>query len=167
MRKFLASAIMICFVLLLALSANSSVIIPSGTKSFSSEEMYNKIASLKIKELQQFSERKLTLKEKIGFLFLKHQLKHRTNDEKVSGNTAFTMALIGLGLLVLGLFVPYIIVGSIAASILAIALGSSAYKEDHSDRKAHTAKIIGWLTLGTIVLTLLLAVIVIATFSWL
>lgn len=167
MRKILPLFTITCFCSFLASSANTSIGLPPGKVILPKEELYNKISSLKIKQLQQLSGRKLTFKEKIGFLLLKHKLKHQRSDDKASGNTAFTLALIGLGLLVLGLFIPYIIVGSIAASILAIALGSSAYKEDHSDRKAHSAKIIGWLTLGTIVLALLIAVIVIATFSWL
>ena len=167
MRKLISITVMTGFILFAALSANSSVIIPSGIEFFPKEKAYDKISLLKIKQLQQLAGRKLTLKEKIGFLILKHQLKHRSASDKMPGNTAFTLALIGLGLLLAGLFVPYVIIGYIVPYILAIALGSSAYNQDHSDKKAHAAKIIGWLTLGTIVLALLIAVIVIATFSWL
>ncbi|MBS1918859.1 MAG: hypothetical protein JST17_01250 [Bacteroidetes bacterium] len=134
--------------------------------SLPGNEIINRIASLKLKDFQKLSRRKFTLKEKLGFLILKHRLKHQANENKKPGNTAFMLALIGLGLLVLGLFVPYIILGSIVAAILAIALGSSAYKKDHSDRKAHAAKIIGWLTLAITVLFLIIAAIIIATWSW-
>jgi hypothetical protein len=167
MRKIILVAVMPLFFSLIAFSANTSVIIPVNNMLFPNEELYSKISSLKIKDVQRSIGRKLTLKEKIGFLIVKHQLKHRSPEAKMPGNTAFTVALTGLGLLILGLFVPYVILGSIVAAILAIALGSSAYKRDHSDKKAHAAKIIGWLTLGITALLLIIAAIIIATWtSW-
>ncbi len=167
MQKIIVTTIATLFFSMIAFSSTTSLIISPNGKPFLNEKIYTRIASLKMKELEQLSGRKLTLKEKIGFLLLKHQIKHRTTENRMPGNTALTIALIGLGLLVLGLFVPYIILGSIVAAILAIALGSSAYKQDHSDKKAHTAKIIGWLTLGVTALFLIIAAIIIATWtSW-
>jgi hypothetical protein len=167
MQKIVVSVIIPLFFLLTAYTANSSVIIPFDNKPVSGTAIYRKISSLKVKDMQRSLGRKMTLKEKIGFLLLKHQPRHQTGDGKTQGSTAFSFALIGLGLLLLGLFIPYVIIGSIVAAILAVALGSTAYKENHADKKAHAAKIIGWLTLGLVALFALLAVIIIATWtSW-
>lgn len=165
MRKVIAFSLFMCIGSFVSQLANSSVIINPGKEILPTQKIVPNISSLKIKQLQKIAGRKLTLKEKIGFLLLKHKLKHQDKNEKMPGNTAFALALIGLGLLVAGLFIPYIILGSVVASILAIALGSSAYKQNHADKKAHTAKIIGWLTLGVIVLLTLIAVIIIATWT--
>lgn len=167
MRKIIFGAFMPLFFSLIALSANAAVVVPANNTIFPYEKLYGRISSLKIKDVQRSIGRKLTLKEKIGFLIAKHQFRHRSSEDKALGKAAFTFALIGLGLLVLGLFVPYVIIGSIVAAILAVALGATAYKENHSDKKAHAAKIIGWLTLGIIALFALIAAIVIATWtSW-
>src|SRR5574338_177389 len=154
MRRVIITAITPLFFSVIAFSANTSLITPTDNKPLLKEAIYSRIPSLKIKDLQRSVGRKLTIKEKIGFLILKHQLrKHRAPEENMTGNTAF--ALVGLGLLVLGFFVHYVIIGSVVAAILAIALGSSAYKQNRSDKKAHSAKIIGWLTLGIIALFVL------------
>src|SRR5574338_288136 len=160
MRRVIITAITPLFFSVIAFSANTSLITPTDNKPLLKEAIYSRIPSLKIKDLQRSVGRKLTIKEKIGFLILKHQLrKHRAPEENMTGNTAFAFALVGLGLLVLGFFVPYVIIGSVVAAILAIALGSSAYKQNRSDKKAHSAKIIGWLTLGIIALFVLIAAI--------
>ncbi|MBS1621057.1 MAG: hypothetical protein JST10_05030 [Bacteroidetes bacterium] len=144
-------------------ASNTALIIPPGNKTYSTEILIEKISSLKLKQLKKLSGRKLTLKEKIGFLVLKHQLRHGAVKEKTPGSTAFTIALIGLGLLIAGIFVPYVLIGSLVAAILAIAMGSSAYNRDNSDKKGRTAKLIGWLTLGAIAFLSILAAIVLSS----
>ena len=108
--------------------------------------------------------RKLTLKEKIAFLILKKKLKKQADETSSSGEAAFIIGILGLVLLIAGLFVPYIILGSLVAGIIAIVMGSMAKRKDPSDTKARAALLMGWITLGLIAFLLLLAAIVVA--SW-
>jgi hypothetical protein len=124
------------------------------------------IASLKIKDIQKLTGRKLTLKEKIAVLLLKRKIRQHANDDTQPGKTALIIAIVGLGLLLLGLLVPYLIFGSLVAAIIAIVLGSSAKKVNPSDTKAHSAVLIGWITLGLIALLLLLVALIIASWAW-
>ena len=81
---------------------------------------YEKLASLKTKEIQKIIGRKLTFKEKISLLVLKHTFKKEAQTKK--GNTALIFGIVGVGLLLIGLFVPFVILGAIAAAIVAIVL---------------------------------------------
>ncbi len=127
---------------------------------------YKNIATMKLKEFQKLVGRKLTLKEKISFFVLKHKMKHQQQDADQQGQTAFILGLVGLGLLVIGLFVPYVILGSLVAAILAIVLGSTATKKDGDNKKARAGKLLGWITLGIITLLLILAAILIASWGY-
>lgn len=129
-----------------------------------STEVYKKLASLKIKEIQKLIGRKLTLKEKISLLILKHTTRKATQSKK--GNTALIFGIVGIGLLIIGLFVPFVLLASIAGAIVAIILGSNAKKIDPSDGKARAAVLLGWITLGAIALLLILAAIVVASWGW-
>ncbi len=120
---------------------------PGNTTIFPPEEVY----------------KKLTFKEKISFLILKHTSGKEVQNKK--GNTALIFALVGVGLFIIGLFVPFVILGSIAGAIVAIILGSNAKKQDPSDNKARAAVILGWITLGATALLLILAAIVVATWG--
>ena len=161
------------------------------------EILYEKIASMKVKDIQHLIGRKLTLKERVGFWLLQQKIKHEQKKgpgpatflqlkqkienglnkesplrkkkryaESSQGQTAFVIAIAAAALLVIGLFVPYVILGALVASIFAIVMGSVAYKQNRSDKKAHAAKLLGWITLGLIAFLLILAAIVIATWSW-
>lgn len=127
---------------------------------------YKNIVNMKLKEFQKLAGRKLTIKEKIGFFVLKHKMKHAQDDADKQGQTAYTLGLVGLGLLVIGLFVPYVILGSLVASIMAIVTGSMAIKKNGENRKAKAGKLLGWITLSIIGLLLILATIFIASWSW-
>jgi hypothetical protein len=67
-------------------------------------------------------------------------------------------------MLILGLFIPYVILGALVAAILAIVLGSVARNQDPSNKKAYAAVLLGWITLGAI--GLLLILILIALSAW-
>ncbi len=125
---------------------------------------YKNIATMKLKEFQRLVGRKLTFKEKVGFFVLKHKMKHQQDDADKQGQTAYILGIVGLGLFVIGLFVPYVILGSLVAAILAIVTGSTAKKTDGENRKAKAGKLLGWITLSAIVLLVILAAIVLA--SW-
>ena|SRR5689334_16120653 len=158
------SIFIICGFMALPSTVLASTIIPPGTATIYPEEVYKKLASLTIKEVQKLIGRKMTLKEKVSFLVLKHTSRKPAQTKK--GNTAFIFGIVGLGLLVLALFAPFLILGSIAAAIVAIILGSNAKRLDPSDGKARSAVLMGWITLGAIALLLILATIAAATWGW-
>lgn len=143
---------------------NISAIIPPSYYSIQPEKSSAKdIRSSKIKDIQKLLGRKLTLKEKIAYIILKKKLRHY-RDKVEEGQTAFNIGIVGLALLIIGLFVPYVILGSLVAAIIAIVMGSIAKKKSSSDSKAKAAMLLGWITLGLIAFLFLLVAIVIA--SW-
>jgi hypothetical protein len=151
---------LICFLSFQTSLSSAAVIIPPSKNIIIPQgNVYQKIASLKLKDFQKLIGRKLTLKEKIGFLVLKSKIKHRGKAATTQGHTAMVFGILAIGLFVLGLFVPYVIIGSFVASIVAIISGSVALKRDKNDRKAFVGKLLGWITLGLIALILILAVI--------
>ncbi|MGZ5221561.1 MAG: hypothetical protein ACXWC7_15845, partial [Chitinophagaceae bacterium] len=110
----------------------------------------------------------LTVKEKIGFIILKHKIKRQLKNSEKQGQTAFIMGIAGLALFAIGLFVPVLLVGSLIAAIVAVVSGSVAQKQDPSNRKAHAGKLLGWITLGLLALLLILAAIVLSAWTgWL
>ncbi len=176
----------------LANPAATAVIVPPASAAIIPvKSVYERLASLRVKELQKMIGRRLTLKEKIGFWLVKKNIRSqlkkgvlnpspfpllqkvklkkdpaRAGETNSPGQTAFVFGLLAIGLLLVGLFVPYVIFGSLVSAILAIAIGTSAYKKDSSDSKAHMAKLIGWITLGVILAFIIAAAIIIASWSW-
>jgi hypothetical protein len=69
-------------------------------------------------------------------------------------------------MLVLGLFIPYLIIGALVAGIIAVVLGSVAKRQNPSDKKAYAATLLGWITLGAIALFLILAIIIVSSWGW-
>jgi hypothetical protein len=138
---------------------------PVHTTIHSPTEISKKLASLKVKEIQKLIGRKLTIKERISLLVLKHSFNQKIKEDK-QGSTAFGFGIAALAMLIIGLFVPYVILGSLVAAILAIVLGSVEKKRDRSDRKAQAAVLLGWITLGVIALLLIVAAIVVAAWTW-
>ena len=166
MKPLLLSLLVTVIFLSIQLSA-VAVVVPSVEPAKKTAVAgYKSIANMKLKEFQRLVGHKLTFKEKIAFLVLKHRMKRHSADADADGKLAFGLGLAGLGLLVIGLFVPYVIIGSLVAAILAIVVGGMATKENTDNRKARAGKLLGWLTLGVIALILILATILVATWSW-
>lgn len=143
---------------------NSATISSPDINRVHDGRIYKEIATLKIKDIQKLAGRKLTLKEKIGFVILKHKIKRQSKSSQKQGETALIFGIAGLGLFVIGLFVPILLLGSLIAAIVAVVTGSVA--KDPSNRKARAAKLLGWITLGLLALLLLLAAIVLASWAW-
>ena len=120
---------------------------------------YKNLATMKLKEFQKLVGRKLTLKEKIGFFVLKHKMKHSQDDADKLGQTSFVLGLVALGLFAIGFFVPYLFIGSLVASIMAIVTGSTATKKNADNRKAWMGKLLGWIILSIFLVGLILAAI--------
>ncbi len=128
-------------------------------------EMLSKFATLKIKEIEKVAGRKLTFKEKITIKVYQWQIKKRKNSfpkerKADKGNTSFILGIVGLVSLVL----PYIgILAAIPCAILAIVFGNQAKKINPDDRQAKTGVILGWITLGLLVLFTLLIIALLAS----
>jgi hypothetical protein len=165
MKRLFAWMLLLCLIPLPAISATLPLSEPitSTDQKVPAEVLRKKIAKLKIKDLQKMTGRKFSLKEKIAFLILKKKLKQKPKETSSQGQTALIFGIAALALLVIGLFVPFIIIGSLVTSIIAIVLGSSALKKDPNDRKAYSGKLLGWISLGVIVVFTILAAIIISS----
>jgi hypothetical protein len=127
-------------------------------------------STLTLKEVQQLAGRKLTLKEKIAVKVFQWKIKKGFNplkktETKDKGKTAMIFGIIGLASLLIP--IPFIgFLGSIVFTILALTMGYKAKKENPEDTRAKTAIILGWVTVGLFVLALILAVVILTTWSW-
>ncbi len=126
------------------------------------------ISSLSIKEIQQLTGRKLKLKEKIAVKVLQWKIKKGLaglpkGDVKDSkGNTAMILGIVALACL----FVPYLFIASIPCAILAIIFGNQARKANPRDSKAKAGVIMGWVTLGLILLALILVIVLLSSWAY-
>jgi hypothetical protein len=152
-----------------------------------------KLASMKIRDFQKLAGHRLSFKEKIACFVIRSKAKHylkkgfseadllfiqkaikknnpgaaEAGDEKSSqGQTALIFGIAGLALLLLGLFVPFVLLLSLGSAIVAVAIGSSAYKKNKNDAQAHTGKLLGWITLGLIAVLIIAVAIIISSWSW-
>ena len=162
MRSIIIRSIIFFSLFSIVIPANSANISSPDVKTVPDGHLYKKIATLKIKDIQKLAGRKLTLKEKIGFIILKHKIKHQSKKTQQQGETAFILGITALGLFIIGLFVPVLLLGALIAAIIAVVTGSVA--KDPSNKKARAGKLLGWITLGLLALLLILAAIVLA--SW-
>jgi hypothetical protein len=163
MRTIFALIILLSGSLSFASPAITTNIPLKGDKVILMEPVFKKITALKVKDVQKMIGRKLSLKEKIGFWLLKKKMKKQASDGSNQGKTAYILGFVGLGLLIAGLFLPYVILGSIVAAVLAIVFGSMAGKRDPTDRKGYAGKLMGWITLGLIVALVLILVAIFAS----
>jgi hypothetical protein len=162
----IVSAFIICgFLALPSALCSAAIAAPLDPTVHPSAELYQKFTSLKIKDVQKLIGRKLTIKEKIAFLIVKHSAKKRVKGN-TQGQTALTFGIAAAVMLILGLFIPYIIIGALIAGILAVVLGSVAKKQDPSDKKAYAGALLGWITLGAIALIIILAIVIVSSWGW-
>lgn len=165
MRIFTSKIIFLFVLLSISFPVLSATAPAEPSRPVPAGAIYKKIMSLKVKDIQRMTGKKMTIREKIGFALLKHKLKKQHKQNTSKGESALIFGVAALGLFVIGLFVPYVIVGALVSSILAIVIGSVAKKQNPDDSKAHAGKLLGWITLGLIALLFALVAIVLA--SWL
>jgi hypothetical protein len=85
-----------------------AVVVPSvGTTKKPLVQGHKNIATMKLKEFQQLVGRKLTFKEKVGFIVLKHKMKRHSKDADSQGLLPFILGLSGIGLLVICLLYTF------------------------------------------------------------
>jgi hypothetical protein len=157
------SVFIICLFIALPSTLFSATLIQPVSAPYSAE-IYKKLTSLKVSEVQKMLGRKLTFKEKVSFVILKHASARKAQSNK--GSTALGFGIAGLAILLMGLFVPFLIWLALPVGILAIVLGNKAKRQDPSDKKAHTAVTLGWVTVGVFTLVLIAAVIILSSNDW-
>lgn len=118
-------------------------------------ESFPDITTLKIKQIEKLLNRKLKLKEKLAIKFYQWKIKKniqlvKVRDYKDKGKTALTFGIIGLVSLLLFPVGFFGLLPAFVFGLAAIMLGKKAKKEKPDDKKAKTAVILGWITLGII-----------------
>jgi hypothetical protein len=126
----------------------------------------NKVLSLKLKDLQKIAGRKLTLKEKIGFGILKHQMRRHASNAG-TGQVSLILGVVSIVALVAILAAVSFIWVSLAFGIAAIITGSISIKKNPNDKQAKTGRLLGWISVAIIAAILLVALAVTTTgLSW-
>ncbi len=125
------------------------------------------ITTAKVKDVEKLLGRKLKLKEKIALKALQWKLKkgipNKKKDEGSNkGKTAMILGIIAIACLA----IPIASIASIPLAILAIVFGNQAKRENPNDGKAKAGVILGWVTLGLIVLAVTLIVVAFAAWGW-
>ncbi len=139
--------------------ASSHTIIPAS-------DIYKKIASLSIKDIQKSIGRKLTLKEKISFFILKQKLRHGSKRSMNAGDISLILGIAGLVFLGLYFLVGfYFLIPAVASAIVAIVTGHRARKKDPTNKNAKIGKLLGWITVGLITAFFIILIIAFAS-AW-
>ncbi len=170
MKKYIVF-ICLSFLCLRANSATTpsvSSVVVTATTLTDPTNPYQYFSTLSMKEVQKLAGRKLKLKEKIAVKFLQWKVRKGYNPARADGNkdkgkTALIFGIIGL----VCLFLPIPYIGGLAAivgTVLALVLGYQAKKENPNDKKAKTAIILGWISVGLVVIAL--AVLAFLVVSW-
>jgi hypothetical protein len=110
------------------------------------------LLSLKPKQIERLTGKKLSFKEKIAFAFTKHKIKKQAAHhpgEIISndGKTAFILGLIGAAVLL----IPFLDLASLPLAILAIVIGNKAKRANPHDRKARAGVTLGIATLAVLI----------------
>lgn len=163
MRKCLF--ILAVFTMLLPAIPVFAISLPGATIPGPSPTLFTRISSLKEKDLRKQLGRKLTIKEKVAFFFLKKKAKKMAKEYGKAGESAYVAGLIAVGLLLTGLFFVPLLLGSLVAAIVAIASGSKALKLDRGNKKAKTGKLLGWITIVSLIGLIIAILFVIAIFT--
>ncbi len=161
MRISFFKSLFLFFGLLWCLPSFPSTSPVDAANAMSGTEFYTKFASMKIRDIEKLTGKKMRLRERVAFGVWKHKMKKQEKGSS-TGKASLIFGISGLILVVAGLFIPYVILAALAASIIAIVMGSDAIRKNPDDRKARTGKLLGWVALGVICLVLILALIYIA-----
>ena len=124
------------------------------------------LTTAKVKDVEKLLGRKLKLKEKLALKFIqwkyKREVTKKADNETDKGKTAMILGIIGVALLI----VPYLFIASIPLAILAIVFGNQARKVNKKDNKALIGIILGWVTIGIILIALALLIVFLSSWTW-
>ena len=132
---------------------------PITSPNTDKQGLYKKLMTLKVRDIQRITGKKMTLKQKIAFGIFKHSLKKKAGPKSSGGQVSMILGIFGIALLAGGLFVGALLILSGLAAIAAIVVGATAKKKNPEDRHAFAGQLLGWMTLGLIVALLLLVVL--------
>ncbi len=167
MRMCILCSIFFCSLLSISLSAGSAIVPSSKNIIIPPRDIYNKIASLRIKDIQKSIGRKMTLKERISFFILKQKLRHKPKESVNGGDISLILGIASLVFILLAFLLPYLLSVSIAAAIVAIVSGHRIRKKDPANKNAKIGKLLGWITLGLITVFFIVLIIAFASLgSW-
>lgn len=124
--------------------------------------LLTKLSTWKEKDLRKQLGRRLTIKEKVAFFFLKKKARKMAKEEGKTGENAYVAGLLAIGLLVAGMLFPPLLIGSFIAAIVAVASGSKALKIEPGNKKAKTGRLLGWITLFIFLLLVIAAILIIS-----
>jgi hypothetical protein len=116
---------------------------------------------------------KLSFVERLLLKYALNKLRKAEGEDTIKADkqakTSLSFGIVAVSALLLGLFIPYIMLATIPTGIVALATGSSALKSGTKEAgKARTGKTLGLASLIAMGVLLLLAVILVAAFlgSW-
>lgn len=169
MRKIITLLILV-FLMLGAFASNHPGIVPAPSASHQSLTLTDPnpprktIQSLRIRDVQQLIGRKLTLKEKISFKILQWKMKKgkKLTLNKSKSDKGTVALVLGIAALVF-LFLPFVVLLSLPAAILAIVLGNDVKKTDPDSKNAKVAVILGWVAIGLFITALVVALVVLTS----
>jgi sterol desaturase/sphingolipid hydroxylase (fatty acid hydroxylase superfamily) len=158
--------IVLCFVFLALADLNvgaARVILPVKEARMELPVKGRGIFSLKLRQVQKLIGKKLSLRQKVAWTILAHKLaKQQPANPTDKGQLALIFGIVGISAII----IPYAGLISLPCALAAIIIGYNARRDNPSNRKARAAIVLGWVTIGILVLALLLVIAVLATFAW-
>ena len=165
MKKIFLVFIMSC----LAMGSLHAVNIPAAVSPVKGPvDPVRWLSFLTIKEMQEISGKKFTLKEKIRIKVFQWKLKKGSLLLKQEGkdNTSTIALISGIAGLALLLGIAYVgLLPAVILTLLALILGYKAKKRNPHDKKAKAAIILGWITVGLFVAFTIVAIAVLSSFN--
>lgn len=116
---------------------------------------YKKPSTSKISTVKRISSR---IQLKFQQWVYKHLIPKQKSKEgaKDKGQTAFILSLIGI----IGIVIPFVSILSLPLAIIGLIMGYNVKRDDPTNKKAKTAIILGWITIGILLLLSFIVVLI-------
>ena len=125
---------------------------------------YEYISKMKIKQAEKLLGRKMKLKEIIAFKAFQWRIKKgytplKADEISGKGKTSLILGIVAIA----SLFIPYVSIAAIPCAILAIIMGNQAKKINPNDGQAKAGVILGWVSIGLLILAVIVVVALLAS----
>ncbi len=160
--KLQQSILFLLLISFLSIAATTEKTLPVATTSSTETPVVYPMAT------QEVHQKKLNLLQHLMFKLAVKKFKKAADTEKADrqASAALIFGIAALGTLIIGLFVPYIALAAIPTGIVAMVLGKQAVIGGTNDpAKAKIGKTLGLVSLIAFAFILLLAAIVVASWS--
>lgn len=130
-----------------------------------------RISKLEIKDIERLTGKKLTLKEKLVIkiyqLKLRREIRNSVNEipQSKKGKTSLTLGILSIIAALAILLTPWFLLASVPLAIMAIVIGNRAEKESPGDKKARAGSLIGWISLGFVVVLSFIVLLFVIAFA--